>query len=97
MEIKIEEVHGMVRRAIPEEGEDITEILNFDIDIAADLIESVNIRYRDKKACPFDRGNWLIDIKHNSGRIFCVKLPKEMTEAAVMRYAQPLIDRLKER
>lgn len=93
--MKIEKVNGTNRKNIPEDGADISEVVN--IEYLIEFLESINIWYRGKESCPFARGNWLIDLTNKFGETYCIKLPKEMTEQAVMKYAQPLLDRFKEK
>lgn len=56
-------------------------------------INYLQIYYRGPYECPFGRGNWICDFCTKEGEIlFCIKLPRQMSEATVKNYYQPLID-----
>ena len=88
------EVYGTNRESIPKENETIEEILK--INDVLPLITDVVIYLRIPEQCPYNRGNWVIDLGFKNGEIFAIKLPKEMTEEQVVKYAKPLIDKLNE-
>lgn len=93
MSVKIEKIGGTHRKSIP----GIHETIYDDFDIPIDHIKSVMVYFRDKNRCPFNRGNWIIDIEYIDGSIFCIKLPKEMAEVHVINWAKPLFDDLNKR
>lgn len=87
------EVDGQTRPTIPEAGETIEEIVVFDPDVL-NSIKSIKIYQRDKDACPWALGNWIIDIFLFDGKVFCLRLPLEMTKEHVLEYCKPLYDAL---
>lgn len=92
--IEIQEVNGVTRQSIPKENETI--FTDFNQDLFKKAVD-ITCYYRPKEECPFNRGNWMIDIvtsNEMSFRIMCIRLPKEMTEDQVMKYSKPLIDYL---
>lgn len=90
MDIKIEEVQGYNKISIPDEDETIGDFLN--LEELAPVIKEVMIYERPKEACPFARGNWVIDTRLKNGQLTSIKLPLKMKEEQVMRYVKPLID-----
>jgi len=92
MKMAIVETNGINRKDIPTEKETIDDDL--EIDIMLSHIKEMIVYFRPAEKCPFNRGNWVIDIIMLNNQLFCIKLPKEMTEAELMRYLKPLTDKL---
>lgn len=84
------------RDEIPNENENIFSEVGGIIETFP-AIDNVNVYERSKEACPFARGNWLIDINYINGSTFCIKLPLKMSLKQVQHYCQPLLDLLKSR
>src|ERR1700678_2908926 len=93
MKPTVEKVNCLNRNTVPPEGETIAD--DFEIEKMAPLIHDMTIYLRKKEDCPFNRGNWMIDIRLINGALWSLKLPKEMKKAEVMNHVQPLIDSLK--
>jgi hypothetical protein len=91
--MQAKEVDCYVSHSIPTDKENI--LTDFDFNIPN--IHSVGVYFREPEACPFARGNWLIDIHFIDDTISCIKLPKEMSEEQVMSYIKPLINILEDR
>lgn len=90
------EVEGTHRTTIPTSNETIADDMH--IDEVAKAFSAIRIYFRDKESCPFNRGNWVIDFFSGLNRIipsFCMKLPAEMKEEDVHRWAKPLGDKFK--
>lgn len=81
------------RATVPPPETDIIEDVGFQPDVIG-LIDRIDIYLRPKEKCPFNRGNWCIDICFNAGGILCVKLPKEMTREQVHKFCEPLKDKI---
>lgn len=92
MKIIGEKVECSNRYEIPLEGETIAD--DFKIELMLPHIDTVNYYLRKQEECPFNRGNWIIDIRFIEGNLFCIKLPKEMTEENVIKFIKPLTDLL---
>jgi hypothetical protein len=91
--MKIQEIDAFNRHDIPKQGETIVDdIVNLEKTIP--LVKCLDIYFRDKEACPFGRGNWIIDIIFSDSQALMFKLPKEMSEKQVMDYSKPLIEKL---
>ena len=86
----IEEVECSNRKEIPLENETIAD--DFEIEKMAPFIKQVSVYLRDSFECPFGRGNWMIDMRFLDGRLFSIKLPKQMKEDDIKKFVQPLID-----
>ena len=91
--IKAVKVHGFRRESIPDAGEtietDVPELIN---GLLLPTFSKIDIYFRDKKSCPFKRGNWICDVSIGD-LIFCIKLPAEMLESDVLEYFKPLTSR----
>lgn len=58
-----------------------------------DVLESIScvkVYLRTKEECPFNRGNWIIDILFGNEFIQCLKLPLSMHKDSVLKYIEPL-------
>jgi hypothetical protein len=93
--INIEKVDCANRIKIPDKNESFSTDYNLN-EFPIQMIKSVDIYFRDKIDCPFAKGNWICDIKFNDGFFYCIKLPVEMKEEDVLRYFDPLINKLDE-
>ena len=90
------DVNTVNRNEVPSENETICD--DMDVNLASEFFTSVKVYFRDKDECPFNRGNWIIDFFTCGDTmipIFCMKLPKSMTEEQVKRWVKPLVDKLK--
>lgn len=91
-------VDGRTLHSVPDENRDIREIIDFESE-AFKKILGVSIYQRLPEDCPWARGNWMIDIQLSNGtrigQVFCLRLPLEMEEEAVVRFAKPLLDKIK--
>lgn len=92
MEVIEQEVHGLNKRKIPKKGETIENDLN--VDIVVPFIKEMCVYFRPKEVCPYNRGNWVIDLLMNDNMMLCLKLPKEMKEDDVMKWLKPLTNKL---
>ena len=91
MKFELRKIDCKVREAIPNENETI--LSDYPIDKVIPSIKEFSVYFREKKACPFNRGNWIIDIVINTSegeKFYCIKLPSEMTEDSVKKYVEPL-------
>lgn len=91
-EIVIKEVEAYNRNSMPKENETIAD--DMQINNIVPLAKEVRVYRRDKKACPKNRGNVVIDITFKDNRILCFKLPLEMTDDHVLKFIKPLMDKL---
>jgi hypothetical protein len=84
------------RHEIPKKNEtiktDFPEM--FTIPHVLESISEVNVYYMSKDECPFNRGNWIIDIVFGGHHIQCIKLPSSMPKDAVDEFIKPLVDAL---
>ncbi len=92
MTVGIVAVDSINRKDIPKENETIEDDL--EVDHIVPHIKEMVVYFRDKESCPFNRGNWMIDILTYNNQLHCIKLPKEMSEKEVMRYLEPLKTKL---
>ena len=93
MTVELHEVNCQVRDSIPEEGITIEELINMElIKKYSEHILEACFYFRYPEDCPYNRGNWIFDIKFSNGNIACFKLPKEMTEEHVRKYLAPFFD-----
>lgn len=92
MKIISEHVQSVNRTSIPKENETISD--DYYIEKMIPLIYSVEVYMRDKKECPRNRGNWIIDIRFKEGDLFCIKLPIEMTEEHMTKWFAPMREKL---
>jgi formamidopyrimidine-DNA glycosylase len=92
MEIAIAKVEGYNRKSMPKENETIEE--DIDLDKLVPFATQVMVYRRDKKDCPKNRGNVVIDIVLRDNKMFYLKLPIEMTDEHVMKFIKPLMDKL---
>lgn len=88
----LKEVNCLNRRTIPSENETISD--DVDIEKTIPLVKEMTIYFRDKESCPMNRGNWIVDLHMADNQLCAIKLPKEMQEKDVLKYMQPMIDRL---
>lgn len=93
MEIRVEQVDGVNRGTIPKDGETIAD--DFNLDELLSVVKSIHTYQRDKIACPFARGNWILDLHLVDGKIYSIKLPIEMTENHFIKWCEPLIEKFK--
>ena len=93
VKITVEKIECLNRDAVP--GIDENVMTDLDLD-NIDKIASFTIYKREKKDCPFARGNWIADITYIDGTTLCLKLPIVMAEEKVIIYFKPLIDKLVE-
>jgi hypothetical protein len=94
-EIQVQQVSGTVRQTIPTKNQQIDELIDIK-NFPFNYLKQLEIYRRSKEDCPFNRGNWVIDITFKNGQINFVKLPLEMAEEAVNHYCEPLINKLEE-
>lgn len=87
---KLMEVKTNNRLSIPEPNETILT----DMKINAEAIYDMKVYFREPEDCPYNRGNWIIDIFFSETDLLCLKLPKEMSKEAVLAYIKPLTDEL---
>lgn len=92
--IDYKRIECLNRHNFPEKGETIAD--DFDLDSIVPLVAEVIIYSREKDVCPFERGNWIIDVEFLNKNIFCLKLPLKMTADEVMEWTKPLRDKLEE-
>lgn len=92
----IKEISGVSRRSVPEKGVTIySELIEMEIPpVPVETIKDLTIYKRTPEQCLKGIGNWMIDMVFKTGDIFYWKLPIEMSEEAVLAWAQPLIDDL---
>jgi hypothetical protein len=91
MHILEHEVNVFNRKTMPKDGETIADDINFDKLLP--IMHSLSYYYRDPEACPFNHGNWILDIQFKDGDIYCFKYPKEMTRERFVEFIQPLLDK----
>ncbi len=90
MKQEMRHVDVSVRNSIPKEDETILTDAHIDMD----LIVRMDVYFRKPEDCPFNRGNWVIDIYSPYDQLFCLKLPKEMAKEQVLSYIKPITDEL---
>ncbi len=91
--IKEVEVPGFTRSEIPEGNETIAN--DFNLDELLIISKEISYYYRAPEDCPFNRGNWILDIEFKNGQLMCFKYPKEMTEEQFVAFIKPLLDLIK--
>lgn len=88
--MQIKGVDCLVRNTPLDKDENILDLLLLhDIEVIA-----IEIHLRNKVDCPFNRGNWIIDLTFKDGSMVCLKLNKDISENDVMNYCKPLIDKI---
>lgn len=92
MEIAIQKVDGIVIHDVPTDK--IDTWVNFDV-LPFRHIQSIQVYSRSKEECPFNRGNWVVDIIFDDGRIMALKLPLKMSKKQVHIFCEPLMKRWK--
>jgi hypothetical protein len=92
--LEVKSVECINRNSIPPENETIAD--DCQIEKLISNLKSIDVYFRDKEVCPFNRGNWIIDMLFDNGLLFSLKLPKEMDETHVMKWIKPLYDGLDE-
>ncbi len=92
MKIALVKVEAFNRNEMPKEGETIEDDLH--VDRMVPLIKEMMVYFRDKDKCPQKRGNWIIDFILADDELYCIKLPKQMTEKQVWDFIKPLTDKL---
>ncbi len=92
MELKLQKINAYNRDSIPEENATIEDDLYLDMMIP--LISNVEWYFRSPEACPFARGNWMLDLHMIDGSINAFKFPKEMKEEQFVAFIKPLLDRM---
>lgn len=95
MKLKIQQVDCQVREDIPPENETIEE--DFHLDILVSMIAEINWYFRLPEECPFNRGNWILDITLLDGTLKCFKFRKEMSEERFREFLKPLLDAVKQK
>lgn len=92
MKVIEQEVHGFTLNKIPEENETIADDIN--ISELLKHMEDVCIYLRPKEDCPFNRGNYIVDVTLDDGEVISLRYPIEMKEDHFKRYIAPLVDAL---
>ena len=90
MQIIGQEVHCMNCNVTPEDHETIADYM--DIDEVIKHAKDVIWYRREKRDCPFGRGNWIIDLPMKTGEMICAKYPLEMSHEQFLKFIKPLID-----
>ena len=89
------EVNGQTRDTIPTDKETIADDIN--IEKLLPILMGFEVYVRPKEACPWARGNWILDFIFNDGQIYCIRLPIEMSDEHVYAFIKPLTDLLNEK
>lgn len=90
MTIQIQEVDCRVYKKELKDGETIDEILKLE-QIKA-YTEKIQIYFRGETQCPFDRGNWIIDLYFKNGQMICLKFSPDIPENRFKEFVKPLTD-----
>jgi len=89
------EIYSINRSSAPLPNETIKD--DMDIEGLLKLFKTYKVYSRSKEECPFHRGNWVIDFftpDNSTIPGFCVKLPAYMTEEEVLKWLEPLKNRM---
>ena len=91
--VKVEKVDCLNRLSIPLDGETIAD--DFEIEAMAPLIKEMLVYYRSEEERPFNRGNWIVDVRLKNMYLFSIRLPQEMEEKHIENYVAPLAEILR--
>lgn len=89
-------VEGLSMNEMPKPNDTIAD--DFDVPELKKVVKKIVVWFRDKNACPFGRGNWIVDIHTNEERLLpalSLKLPKQMTREQVINWLSPLKEFIK--
>jgi len=90
MESKFEKVDSLVYIRPISDEETIADQLRMS-ELEKDM-RGFSYYLRAPEDCPYNRGNWIVDIEFNDGAAVFLKYPREMTKERFEKFIKPLKD-----